>query len=455
MVRLDGNKILTYLNKNEFLSSTYRNWYYSLIKDYLKINEKGVKKDNCLLSSIHPHFILSKKEGGNRQNLNKNFKLIFSPVVNSDININTIISNSKGLLKYFKKIKSLDFDDFFCSLPPITTCNLFLGKGSSPKLLFVEKNNNFVIVRVFFDNYLENYLLMKDILNKNSEKLEFDVFVIEEVGFIKTEKNCYFISKFMGKDLETEVIEYRKDLREIIFRLCVSLEKIFKKEKVFFRNLAPRNIIKGTSDKFYLIDFDYLLKINAQNEDRVREMALFKKVWFNDILDRKQISCLVSYFPCYKEEDAVLLADSFAQGFFQKSKISIRERKFLFRLTDLFERYDSCEGFDVYGHQLGRFISDFWQESSEIMLLKFIHRNQFKIKKLRAVLYCISRLDQELMFRHRYGFNKNLEPLSEKYFLKICEGGKIIKPDKIWKIIESLNFKSKYKLVEKIIGIGI
>ena len=453
MAQLDGNKILIYLDENEFLSPTYRNWYYSLIKDYLKINKKGVKKENCLLPSIHPHFILSKEKGGSRQNSNKNFKPIFSSAINSDININTIISNSKELLSYFKKIKSLDFDDFFCSLPLITTCNLFLGKGSSPKLLFLSTNNNFVIVRVFSDNYLENYLLMKDIFNKNSEKMEFDVSVIEEIGFIKTEKNCYFVSKFMGKDLETEVIEYRKNLREIIFKLCISLERIFKKEKVFFRNLAPRNIIKGTSGKFYLIDFDYLLKINVQNEDRVKEMALFKKVWFNDILDKKQISCLASYFPCYKEEDTVLLADSFEQGFFQKNKISIKERKFLFKLTDLFERYDSCEGFDVYGHQLGRFISDFWQESSEVMLLKFIHRNQFKIKKLRAVLYCLSRLDQELMFRRRYGFNKNLEPVSEKYFLKIYNEGKIIKPSETWRIIEGLNFNSKYKLVEKIIGI--
>jgi len=174
MAQLDGNKILIYLDENEFLSPTYRNWYYSLIKDYLKINKKGVKKENCLLPSIHPHFILSKEKGGSRQNSNKNFKPIFSSAINSDININTIISNSKELLSYFKKIKSLDFDDFFCSLPLITTCNLFLGKGSSPKLLFLSTNNNFVIVRVFSDNYLENYLLMKDIFNKNSEKMEFE-----------------------------------------------------------------------------------------------------------------------------------------------------------------------------------------------------------------------------------------------------------------------------------------
>lgn len=70
----------------------------------------------------------------------------------------------------------------------------------------------------------------------------------------------------------------------------------FSEHKGFlWRDLAPRNILL-TDDKreLFLIDYEYLYKIQGMEKYKKMLLDINRKIWFGDVLSQRQISYLFS-----------------------------------------------------------------------------------------------------------------------------------------------------------------
>lgn len=132
--------------------------------------------------------------------------------------------------------------------------------------------------------------------------------------------------------------------------------------------------------------------------------------------------------------------------------IRLEDRKFLYKKTELLEQGSLFKGAEIYGHQLGRYISDFWEESSELGLLRFITDYPEYTDVLRALLFITSRIDQELLFYHSYSKSLEIEPLGEEILKKILKSKVVPNFDKLYHAyIKKDSFEKSYSLMQDLL----
>lgn len=447
MAQLDGNKIklLELLKKNEYLSPSFISWYYHILID--KAEELGIplgKLFSNLILINHPHDLLGSMD---------KYKITSKP---SSPMKNIIKAKSPYLSSVLKKFCYKGFSEIFQGLPPISTGSLFLDKGTSPKLLFLDSCAYVAVDISGKDNYYLNYTTIKCLISKYHLKNK-DISVIDNIALIKNGKKQYFISEFKGLDYESEIIEYcNTGIITELYEISKGLEEYFESQDYFFRDLAPRNLIHSKDGKTYLIDFENLYHMDRDNLLECFINILPIRVWFSDILDDQEIDKILGNINLTDNDRILINADSFDQQFYNKKVISLAERETIYKIVSSWERKDNYKGIKIYGHLLGRFISDFWAEESEVLLLKFIHANPAQLAKLRAALYLLSRIDQELLLRKKYNLDTNLDLLSENYFKQVLSGNDILDPMVLEAIVKNnTSFSKRYKLTSALLNKNI
>lgn len=422
------------------LSHIYTDWYGKLID-----RENLLSND---VSILHPHYLL--KSGlDSQENPQEKFldiQLIYEkPEV---INLEVLYTNSVLLKEEFASVAV--FETLFKSLPPVSNGNMFLDVGNTPRL-FIGKKKTYVVVKVkSLDEYVSNYFLMKKVFNKS--ELE-NIDVVDNVGFIKTKEGEYFISEFKGNDFEIEILLNKKEeLKELLVESARKIENLFNSENIFVRNIAPRNMIYSKG-KVFLIDYDHIYLIPATSVERLWEFDLQRRVWFGDILEKSDIEKIFPTGNFIVDKTKCVVPDHFEKKFFNKDRIQLFDREFLYKQTELLEQKAISKGVNVFGHQLGRYISDFWEESSEVDLLRFITDFPYTIEELRTLLFITSRVDQELLFLHSYAQFMDLEILGERILKKILLLGKIPDFEDIRKsYLDNDSFEKTYTLMQDLLA---
>lgn len=425
------------VGSNTFLSPTFAQWYGDI---FASLNIKGK-------NYYHPHQLLTNFLVRNREKSKGGFKVKFTKNVLKITDLDVLYTNDHGLSSYLdsKNIKS--FDEYFDSLAPVSSGSLFLDKGTSPRLIIVNHDLAYVVVGVHeLEKYLANYIKIKNYLLN-----EPNIGIIEEIGVIKSGSGSYFISRYMGFDFESEIIENnRYEFLNKLLEATSRLKTCFEKNNLFVRNLAPRNMINGDG-KVYLIDFD-----NIYDQLKVKHSTLIthmfsRRLWYSDVFERDIVNML---FPIKLNDsiEAYSKCDDFEVKYFDAFRVKLKDKICLYNLVEEFESKNVFRGHNVYGHQLGRFITDFWGDDLEVKFYKYLRNNVDKIDQIRAILYLVSKIDQELLLRKKYGLSLILPILSPKVFewIKSQNGEFHTCCDLFNYLSQASRFESRYKYVSNL-----
>lgn len=433
------------LRKNQFLSPTYCSWYSDILTQ--KVIEGEIIENRTterLANGVHPHYVLIEAMDGMSKYLGET---IFAPDIRDNQgNSEIVVSNNLKLLEFIKTIPTSFFSDFHKQLSPMTTTRLFLDLGSQPRLLFIPGGETYVVVGINSPTeYLDNYYLIKDMLASSHDN--HGVSVVDEIGFINSGSRNFFISRFMGFDFETEIIDCKNPrLKQPLCLMTRQIDELSIKKGFLLRNLGPRNLIHGPNNATYIVDFDHVYEIAKSRKEDLYTHELSRKMWFGDVLAPAEIEALFTSINTEVDASASR-ADTFEQKLFGKGEISLKEKEEAYRMIRLFESQDFNHGVEIYGHQLGRFISDFWGEDLEVELYKLLLFTDPEIvRDLRFVLYILSRIDQELLLRQKYGMDIEKELLSILFFNRRGKNYRMPDPKALSMIFQSSKpFEIRYQ----------
>ncbi|MBI5358599.1 hypothetical protein HZB69_03185 [Candidatus Amesbacteria bacterium] len=420
------------------VSPTFAKWYSDI---FMSLNIKGE-------NYYHPHQLLTNFLALSKSKSLCGFKIKFTKNVFKITNLNILYTNDDSLASYLDSEKINSFDNYFESLAPVSSGSLFLDKGTSPRLIVINQSLSYVVVGVHgFEEYLTNYIKIKNCLST-----ELTIGVIGRIGAIKSNNGGYFISEYRGFDFESEIIENnRHELKDKLLEATSRLNKYFEENSLFVRNLAPRNMINGDG-KIYLIDFDHVY-----DQRKIKPLTLIthmfsRRLWYSDVFEKDVINKL---FPIKLDSgiETYSKCDGFEVKYFNSSKVKLKEKIRLYDLVEKFESKNVFKGCDIYGHQLGRFITDFWGNDLEIKLYKYLHDNLEKLDQVRAVLYLVSKIDQELLLRKKYGLSLISPILTPKVFewIKNQNGEFQVCCDLFTYLSETSRFEAKYKHISELL----
>ncbi len=212
----------------------------------------------------------------------------------------------------------------------------------------------------------------------------------------------------------------------------------FSEHKGFlWRDLAPRNILL-TDDKreLFLIDYEYLYKIQGMEKYKKMLLDINRKIWFGDVLSQRQISYLFSDItPQTVGINCYFKADEIEKNVLSKKIVNLEEKLIILNKTSLIERLHRYKGEKIYGHRIGRFLSDFVSAKNESKIygiLNVLDKISFS-RFLLLVQRCIE-VDSEEMLKEYYKkpiLKRNLTMnflnslslinINKKYVLKIME----------------------------------
>ena len=421
-----------------FVSPTFAKWYSDI---FASLN---IKVNNY----YHPHQLLTSFLIRDRIKSHDGFKIKYIQKILKIRDLNVLYTNDDDLANYLDSENIDSFDEYYDSLAPVSSGGLFLDKGTSPRLIIINQSLSYVVVGVHgLEKYLVNYIKIKNILSTEST-----IGVIEGIGAIRSNNGSYFISKYKGFDFESEIIENnRHELKNKLIETTSRLNRRFEKNSLFVRNLAPRNMINGNG-KIYLIDFD-----NVYDQLKVEHSTLIthvfsRRLWYSDVLDKNVINKL---FPIKMNDslETYSKCDDFEKIYFNVLKVKLKDKISLYKLVEEFESKNDFNGCNVYGHQLGRFITDFWGVDMEVKLYKYLHDNFEKMDQIRSVLYLVSKIDQELLLRKKYGLSLSLPILTPKIFewIKNQNGEFHVCCDLFTFLHKSSRFVTKYKHISNLI----
>lgn len=422
-----------------YLSKTFKLWYSRLLPD-LKVKVRNNP-------DIHPHTLI-KKQACSKIPLDIKHTQI---VLTKKLDKQKIFT--KGIIYTNSPILKRDFENKnFYHIPFITTTRSFLGMSDTcPQLIIFPNKTACVPVIINNKTYLKNYFQV----DKALKKIKANIKVVDEIAILKTNKNLIFFSRHKGFDYETLILDHEKSLKQELYKKATEIEKL-SKVNLFFRNNAPRNIIKGLGEETYLIDFDNTFKLDKQNQVDIYLKYLSKKAWYYDIFSPTKVNGFLDKISLKDKDRIKIKASAFDAKFYRYKKgeiIPLAKIEHVYQQTYKLEQKDILQGIKIYGHELGRFISDYWDYSNEVELLKFIEKiDKQSLRIIRANLYLLSRVDQELMFRHCYKTDTNLSLLSKKYLQSLVKKNILLSKFKYAKFTQKLkgdNFYDIYKFAKK------
>lgn len=310
----------------------------------------------------------------------------------------TIYSNSDRMIKDFQKLSCDKFTKIYNLAPNLlSSIMIFPSSGTCPKMIQINQNY-YVIVNIKQDkNYVSNFETLKGIFYKYSN----DISVLEEIGVIQSDGTFFFISKYCGYDIETLILDFKRDdMREELLEVSKRIERILRQNNLFWRNISPRNIIKGINGKMYIIDYDNLEYISSNTSVNTFKADQNRRLWFADIFDNETIK---EIFIDYEVDfnNLRIEPNEYDRPFISKDCTELNPIEYVevFRNSALIEMPKESSN-NAYGHLLGRFISDYWEGEQEIEFAKFVYEHQDLKDDIVNYLSEFAQIDQETCLKN-------------------------------------------------------
>jgi len=389
-------------NRN-IMSETYQRYYGNLFADANK-DYNGSK---------HPHYLIEKE------------KIIFTK--KRKIEVKNLKKYRKGDIIYFSNksikrrlsyLKRIDFSNLLNSLPPITSTNTILDHSKIFKLLFYRR-------KIFVVCELKNpsaYFSNMDKVKTTVQSLSF-FRVSPDFVFISENKKNFIITPYHGKTFEDALKENlidEKKKREIICQLS-RLNKLLCEKGLLFGGFAPRNFLLS-NDKIFIIDFEKLYSIDYIEKEKIIYTQNFQKIWFSDVLNKKEIQQLFLKGNNLKiEKNNLVKADEVECAYFKNKEITKKQRDLLFNFTRKIECSTFLNDKVIYGHNIGHFFTDNFPPEIEAKIISGLYSVwQNDAKHFKEVMFLFDFLIDfynENVFRRTYHENINFNISSLSSFI--------------------------------------
>lgn len=414
------------------LSNEFRGWYASLGAEDKLNNWKG-----------HPHFYFNKKfettdilnnlNAAPKNNL-RNIGELGSINPSSDY----FLPSGREIQRKLSPFIGRSFIQFLQYMPPITSADLPQSGNKISRLLTLNQRDWFAVIEINDPTKISANLNKLQELTKEFNKQRdggATLSVIEDRVLLGENGHHFLISPFIGPTLEQSLkdAELTPNFKRNILITLHDFASFCENRRIFWRDLAPRNILipTGTQNRLVLIDYEYLYKTRDLNSSKRRLLDTDRKIWFGDVLSQKEIDFL---FEDYKDREnytdtKMVSADDLEETIYSKPEISLRERFDLKQQTAFIERLHTYYEVPVFGHRIGRFLTDFTSVRDEAKLYfalgnlddltfrKYLYLLQKCIdndsRNMLADIYGIPHTDSKLTSTFLSDIDKNLTDKTE------------------------------------------
>lgn len=382
--------IKQYLQKDDYISSKYRN-RYNVILERLDgiVDEKMIQ--NAIEKKVHVHLML-KSIFHNNKSFFENFNILKSNVIfyewinieNKKIKKNTVYCQGeewfRNSMNSLFKIKN----EACLNVSPLLTTQVPLHPDRNANMI-IYNDDVFVTILWKTDKIKYRFELLHKFTELLKEFPESEIPIEVNNNYIvyvnKNEVEMYttVISPFLGITIEDglrESIYSKKDRYRIIKSLAVLRNNMIRKG-ISWQGFAPRNMFYR-NDKIYLIDFEEIY--NIDDKWNFYSSLYWHKIWFQDCLSDDEFKLIFAGDEKILEDiyqNIEGAPDAFERAWFGKKIITWNERKELFELTLTIEKaylrknpIISQEKM-IYGHQLGHFWGDFLEPDKEVAIYRF------------------------------------------------------------------------------------
>ena len=364
----DKEKLLS--SSQDLLSNEFKNWYGSLIgKDVLK-NWRG-HPHFYFQSQFDPSFIINRLS-------RKDVEEIASveDINNNDHPADYYLTSGEQIQKKLTPLIGNSLTEYLQYMPPITSADLMQNNEKISKLLTVDLKEWYVVIEIDDPvSVISNLQTLHGLTTKfntgNKNRLKVDV--LEDWVLLGENGRHFLISPFMGQTVEKlfKETQVSSNTRGKILTTLKRFATFCEQEGTFWRDLAPRNILIpfNGQDLLVFIDYEHLYKTTELTSPKRKTLDISRRIWFGDILTQEEIDNLfgdLANIEC--DLDISTRADALERVVYSKQEITLREKFALQEKTAFIEKRHTYGDTSIYGHRIGRYLTDFVPAKDEAKL---------------------------------------------------------------------------------------
>ncbi|MCX6705690.1 MAG: hypothetical protein NTV24_01115, partial [Candidatus Woesebacteria bacterium] len=287
----DKEKLLS--SSQDLLSNEFKNWYGSLMgKDVLK-NWKG-----------HPHFYFkSQFDPGlviNRLSSKDPKKMVSAEdISNNNLSSDYYLASGEQIQKRLTPLIGNSLTEYLQYMPPITSADLMQNSEKIGKLLTVDLKEWYVVIEIDDPvSVISNLQTLHGLTTKfntgNKNRLKVDA--LKDWVLLGENGHHFLISPFMGQTMEQlfKETQVSSNTRGNILATLKRFATFCEREGMFWRDLAPRNILTPSNgqDLLVFIDYEHLYKTAELTLPKRKTLDISRRIWFGDILTQEEIDNL-------------------------------------------------------------------------------------------------------------------------------------------------------------------
>lgn len=347
------------------LSEEFRNWYTSLVDE---INWKG-----------HPHFYFHPDFDPNNalKDARMEPKRIMDDFEDIGTHTNYLFSSNEETQERLQKLIGASLIQFLKHMPPLTSADIMQSGEKISGLLTFDFNDWFVAIEVGNPQTIATNLTTLGKLTQefnSSETSLLEVNVLNEWALIGDNGNHFLVSPFIGVTLEQELKKPDMDIefKRKVLATLKGFASFCEAEEIFWRDLAPRNILipNGSQDQLVLIDYEHLYQSTELDARRRHSLDINRRIWFGDVIKQDEIDYLFGNSQSIRDysDQTSKTADSLEKVVYGRDEVSSKEAEDLLIQTALIERQHVYDNNRVFGHRIGRYLTDFVPVEDEAKL---------------------------------------------------------------------------------------
>lgn len=336
------------------LSGEFMHWY------------GGIIGKDISTSGVHPHFYL---------NPDFNMDAALSP---DKVRTKSTIVESSGsqIQEQLQPLTQINTLEYLGYMPPITSADLIQSSEKISRLLTFDFKSWFVAIEIDDPTtILNNITTLRDISDEfnRTHSSPLQLSTLEHWAVLSDGDQHLLISPFVGQTLEEALKKSEADskYREMVVKRIKEFALFCESKGIFWRDLAPRNILLPTDydDRLIFIDYEHLYKIGDLDSMKRRGLEISRRIWFGDILEQGEIDFMFGTTSVYGVGGSTLQkADRLERIFYGRESVTQGEIDNLQQMTAQIERRHMHADTSVYGHRIGRYLTDFVPVDDEAKL---------------------------------------------------------------------------------------
>lgn len=359
----DKEKVFTI--PTHLLSEEFANWYTGLVDE---INWNA-----------HPHFYFHPDLDPNiaLKDAKMEPKRIMDDFGDIGTHTNYFFSSNEETLERLQELVGASLTQYLKHMPPLTSADLMQSGEKISGLLTFDFNDWFVAIEVDNPQTIANNLTTLGKLTqkfKSSKTALLRVNVLDKWALVGDDGHHFLVSPFIGATLEHALKkpDVNLEFKRKVLATLKGFASFCETEEIFWRDLAPRNILipNGSQDQLVLIDYEHLYQSTELDARRRHSLDINRRIWFGDVLKQDEIDYLFGNLQSTRDylDRTSKPADSLEQIVYGKDEVSSKEAGDLLMQTALIERQHIYDNNRVFGHRIGRYLTDFVPVEDEAKL---------------------------------------------------------------------------------------